>query len=428
MTTKIKLKSDQFKKMIDPNGNNNSCIAYINVKELIKNKNHFNDWFSLNPRAQNLDTNVSKRILDSLKSNNNFHLLNRGILFSVNRVSYDNKINEVEFIFSDGELHGNIDGGHTLRTILELNSTEAKNVNNYVFIEFIEGIENKEDAIDLAEARNTSAAVDLKSIENLKGSFDEIKELMKNHDRFKDRIRYKMFEKPTDSNTVMIDVRALIALMNVFNDRIYDPNDSSDHPIQSYSGPAVSLRKFIDKYGKDNIDVRNDDLRSKVKIWDQLFMLWDDIELKINKFFNKINKKFASKHSFVDLKELKDVKAGKINLTKWGQKEIVDKVAGVKKTFKIPSGIVYPIISAFRVLLDEEKEFKDWYLNPIDVWKKIGTSLCMVVHNHLENSSRDPEIFAKNTAVWDSLYDKVKAYKQEKYIEKLEKINHNKFK
>ena len=81
-----------------------------------------------NPREQNLKTDVSKEIEQSLKADNHsFHLWNRGILFSADEVSYDNKSKTATMSLSDKNIHGNIDGGHTLRIITQYNSNRLNN-------------------------------------------------------------------------------------------------------------------------------------------------------------------------------------------------------------------------------------------------------------------------------------------------------------
>ena len=122
-----------------------------------------------NPRDQNLDTNVARAIRASLvEDNKSFHLWNRGILLSASRVTYDNRSGLARIVFEDPQIHGDIDGGHTLKIILrEKEQLLAKGQalpEQYVEIEIIVGVTSPE---DLAEARNNSVAVNVKSLEEL---------------------------------------------------------------------------------------------------------------------------------------------------------------------------------------------------------------------------------------------------------------------
>lgn len=105
------LKTINLRKIEDPNEKFTKYVGYFSVRELIENKLELENWFSLNPRSQNMKTDVSKKIDKSLSNNNNFHLLNRGVLFSASKVRADNKKNTIKMIFKVKQLHGNIDGG-----------------------------------------------------------------------------------------------------------------------------------------------------------------------------------------------------------------------------------------------------------------------------------------------------------------------------
>ena len=70
------------------------------------------------------------------------------------------------------EVHGNIDGGHTLRAILDVKSKNTLSIDRYVYMEIIVGLDSP---VELAAARNTSVQVDLKSIADLENSFEVIK-------------------------------------------------------------------------------------------------------------------------------------------------------------------------------------------------------------------------------------------------------------
>lgn len=144
-------------------------IAICDVKDIPDNFP-----METNPREQKMTTNVAKRIKESLlnASELNFYLLNRGILLSAKDVSYSNYSNEMTISFEDSEVHGNVDGGHTYRTILQYRD-QLDRGQQYVKIEILTGIEGIFQS--LAAARNTSVQVQDKSIAELEDRFDIIK-------------------------------------------------------------------------------------------------------------------------------------------------------------------------------------------------------------------------------------------------------------
>ena len=231
METIFKMKAKAFKKMEDPIDKNNTHIKYVCYVQCDSFPKELLDWMNVNPRERKMTTNVAKKIKESLEVNNNFHELNRGILFSAEKVVYDNQSNELTMTFSDCEKHGDIDGGHTLSAIIEQQNKNTLSSDRYVFVEIITGIESP---VALAEARNTSVQVDLKSIEELKNSFEVIKDVFKELP-FSNRIQYKMNEYYNEGIEV-IDIREIIAIINMFSQALYpiknaDKTLRDNHPI-----------------------------------------------------------------------------------------------------------------------------------------------------------------------------------------------------
>ena len=186
----LKFQAKSFKKMEDPTSRESERTKYVCYAQAKTIPLQLNEWMQTNPREQKMTTNVAKNIRESLKENENFHELNRGIVLSAEKVNYANKTGTVEIQLDDPQVHGNIDGGHTLRAIFELNEKQIMDEERYVFMEIFTGIESP---VELASARNTSVQVDLKSIEELQKSFETLKDIMKDL-KFSNSIAYKMNE------------------------------------------------------------------------------------------------------------------------------------------------------------------------------------------------------------------------------------------
>lgn len=164
-----KVSDNNFRKFDDPLGNETprKYIFYAKTCDVPEGIP-----MSTNPRDQKLNSTVANAITESLLSNDGqFHLKNRGIILSAKRVRYDNRLQEVTIDFEDESCHGNIDGGHTYKILLE---NKDKVLEQYVQFEVMTGVEAM--IADLAEARNTSIAVDAKSMAELREKFDPIKE------------------------------------------------------------------------------------------------------------------------------------------------------------------------------------------------------------------------------------------------------------
>ena len=73
-----------------------------------------------NPREQSLTTQVAKSIKESLETDlGNFQIKNRGIVVSAESVVFNTRSSVITINMTDIDVHGNIDGGHTYRIILD---------------------------------------------------------------------------------------------------------------------------------------------------------------------------------------------------------------------------------------------------------------------------------------------------------------------
>jgi hypothetical protein len=384
---KFQMKAKSFKKMEDPvrgKEGNTKFVCFVQANTM---QQGLLNWMGINPREQKMTTNVARKIIESLKENRDFHDLNKGILFSAIKVKYDNRTEVVSFEMEDPELHGNIDGGHTLRAILELSNEELLAEDRFVFVEFFDNIKS---SVDIANARNTAVQVDLKSIEELKKSFETLKQVMSGLS-FENRIAYKMNEH-YEENINTIDVREIIAILNMFNQTLYPKRSakgslSPTQPIQSYSGKEVSLKKFIN-LGKDRREKLLVDMQPIV---DDIFKLWDLIETDFVIKAKQARKKYGSR-----------------KYAKYSNGNIVGKSFLNEKELKyiIPKGLMYPIVGAFRALIEidpSNKQYK-WVKDPFKVWDSIGSSLVSTV---LDEKIENPDVIAKNPNLWSNLFKEV---------------------
>lgn len=130
----IKVSDNNFRKFDDPLGNETprKYIFYAKTCDVPEGIP-----MSTNPRDQKLNSTVANAITESLLSNDGqFHLKNRGIILSAKRVRYDNRLQEVTIDFEDESCHGNIDGGHTYKILLE---NKDKVLEQYVQFEVMTG-------------------------------------------------------------------------------------------------------------------------------------------------------------------------------------------------------------------------------------------------------------------------------------------------
>lgn len=394
-----------FKKFEDPYDSRSNPPAkyqfFCNVHDVPYD---WDDWFDVNPREQNIKTMVAKAIKDTLiGDSHNFHLLNRGMLVAAKSVTFDNKTQSATIIFDDHTQHGIIDGGHTFKQICKFNETKYSTCDKYVQIEIMTNVDN---ITDLAEARNKSVPVDTKSLEELSGSFDALKStyehrLIQGNDYSK-RIIYKQNEIldrsdidiSSEDKIVPIDIRDIIAIINMFNPVLY-PNDLKNHPQASYVTKENSLIKFLKmgskKYDKAKRDAVINNMR---KIIPDIFLLWDTIENE----FVVVTKETGKKYGSISYSNYNNDKVKKYAT-----------FSNKKMNYTIPKGIMYPMVGAFRALVEVKDDGTyDWSLSPFNVWSNIKTNMVETVLEASVNAGHSPDKLGKSALLWSNLYQSVR--------------------
>ncbi|MEZ3471612.1 MAG: AIPR family protein [Lachnospiraceae bacterium] len=370
------VKENSFRKLDDPfNSNSKKFMFYVKVSNVPEGIP-----MATNPRDQRLTSGVAQAITDSLESNDGyFHLKNRGIVLSAKSCTYNNKTKEVIINFTDETLHGNIDGGHTYKIICE-HRKDA--LDQYVQFEVMTGVE---DIIEkLAEARNTSVQVDEKSMAELQKKFDPIKEGLEGMPFFT-RIAFKQnqqsFDDETNKKLKMIDAREVVAIINMFN---IEKFDVVNHPIKAYSSKAKMLELYLDD---------PESYRKYVNIMPDIFDLYDVIEMEFATAFNETGGKYGRK-KFSGYK-----KGDVIGTTKFGLNDIY---------YKIPDGLIYPTVAAFRSLvgyntITEKYEWKNG-IDPIQIWDKCKMTITSQIMNFASAIGDNPNTVGKDSNIWNLAY------------------------
>jgi len=385
MTNEIIFKIKSFRKIPNP--------YYLSGEETMKGAEMYyivcdvkdvplNIPMDTNPREQKLTTAVAKKIRNSLTSPgaNNFYLLNRGLLLSAEKVTFNSKNDTVSVLFSDTNVHGDIDGGHTYKIIQECKD-EIDYGQQFVKIEILTGVEDMFQ--ELASARNTSTQVQDKSIAELYNRFDIIKKAIAN-ESFKDDV---FFEENAEGS---IDVSDILALLNLYNiDRYPDLND---YAIISYSGK----KQCIDYYIKQHIE--------KGETLDNPYVKMSKIMVDIFKLYDKLEK------------NARDFYAGGVPNRKYGSIIGVSKRKDGKPAFKTkyyknntdyitPNGFLFPIMGSFRALITTDKDgYYCWKKNPFEVMEKVGCDLMETTVDTSRTLGNNPNATGKNKTLWKNLY------------------------
>lgn len=385
MNNEIIFKTKSFRKIPNP--------YYLSDEEYIKDAEMYyiicdvkdvpiNIPMDTNPREQKLTTAVAKKIRNSLTNPgaSNFYLLNRGLLLSAEKVTFNSKSDTVSVIFADANVHGDIDGGHTYRIIQECQS-ELDYGQQYVKIEILTGVEDMFQ--ELASARNTSTQVQDKSIAELYNRFEIIKQAIKN-ESFANEV---FFEENADGT---VDVSDILALLNLFNvDRYPELND---YAIVSYNGKKQCIDYYI-KQHIENAETLSNPYVKMSKIMVDIFKLYDQLELNARDYYSGgiPGKKYGSVTGITKKKE--------------GKPSFKTKFYKNSTDYLTPNGFLMPIMGAFRALVDiDENGYYYWKKNPFEIMNKLGADLMESTVDMSRTLGNNPNATGKNKQLWKNLY------------------------
>lgn len=397
---KVEFKVASCRKIPNPyhaDGNDDN-LGKQQLFEVIADVRDIPDNFPMetNPREQNLNTKVSKRIRSTLLgTDSDFYLLNRGILLSAKEVNFNAYTKVLSVVFEDFKVHGNVDGGHTYKVILENRGSIDSNITQYVKIEILTGVEDIYQ--DLAEARNTSTQVKDTSIGNLKGCFDIIKNCLKDQP-YSENISYY------ENDEGEIAIAEILAILNMFNIDRYKVEENKDFPTVSYNANRTCRDYYLTEIeGKDQ---SKNPYVKMLPIMVDIFKLYDQLECNMANYYKQTTP--GGKYGLI--KGVVTTKNGKCYKSKFYQKDIYHQTA---------KGLLYPIIAAFRALVEERDGKYSWICSPFDVMKDKGPTLVSSIIERLRANGNNPNAVGKDTQQWRTLFQVVKIEQQQALIQKL---------
>lgn len=342
-------------------------------------------WRKINVRDPKLSGAVPKAIRNSFHENRDLFLfMNRGVVLAVDSAVFDNKASTVTITLSDPQLHGLLDGGHTYNIIREEQGREP-DVKHYVRVEMLEGFA-AEDITSVVDARNTSNQVRDESLMNLAGAFDDLKKALEGAP-YLSKIAFKEYETDDNGDPKPIDVREVIAILTAF-----DRDHFSDliHPINTYRSKAACLKHF------------KEFPKSYKKIYPlakELLALHDQIEEKLPELYNRA-RGVNSSVSGGRFGKLTGVSVSE------DQKAVDLLFIGKSTRYGVPAGFVYPILGAFRALLEEKAGRYVWGkgLDPVRLLnEELGMKLADTIGNFALDA-QNPSKTGKSQLVWQSCY------------------------
>jgi hypothetical protein len=303
--------------------------------------------------------------------NQGMYLLAEGVRFE--KVSGGQGI--VSVSLADKALHGLVNGGHTFLSIREVAESEdcPEDWDAYVRVHVIEIDSRDSDAIpEIAEGLNRSMQVDDPSLENLKGTFDSIRESL-DRKSGNDQIAYKQ------GDSGEIDVQQVLTFIAMLDLKRFP--DRKNHPNVLFGHPKAALKAFKEDLEGDKVFDRI------IPHLHEILVLTDNIQKKIAPSFGRYKAKNTKRNNRSGSKANKKRPAY---------------FAGGKIEGEVALGWLYPVLAAFRANIShkawEEGRF-EWLMDPTELLEATHEEMVRIVQQeHKDNNSKPAEVGRKEAA------------------------------
>lgn len=370
--------SQQFRSIPAPTGTSKVGLFYTQAANVPP---ELWDWREVNPREVRRTSSVYGKIVHTLTQEpERFHERNRGITIVAKDLQYDEKRKEVILKLDDAKINGVVDGAHTLDAILNAQKQPPENGwPAYVFFKAVTGVEPDQIA-EIAGGLNTSEQVDLKSLENLREHFDELKRVLKD-ESYAGEIAYKMNEpKP-------VDVREILYYLAVFDCSEYD---EKKHPVGLFGRKEGIVRRFAEQ-AVDKKDA-GDSFKVLISKAPEILRLRDMIE-----------KRAVS----LPIGRYKVGKSTRVRSESHRENHLIfldEKVNG-----KIPLGWIMPMLAGFRANVDwmKPKGSFSWIVPIDDLMDSCIEQLVLNIQDVHEQENSRPEYVGRNAIAWRMSYNTV---------------------
>jgi hypothetical protein len=356
-------------------------ICYVDVEAVPA---ELRDWLGVNPRTPKLDKKehlrgpVAKAIVSTLEDDPDMMCVrNNGITVLVDSMEFqrvEGGAGVLKVTLTDKTQHGIVNGGHTFHAIRQVvdDPERVEPVGAQVRMHFVQGLSPKHIA-DVAEGMNRSLQVDDKSLENLRGTFDEIEKALRGKPGA-DQIAYRQGDPGEVDILFVLTVMAMLDL-NEYPDR-------RKHPHSLFGQQKAVLDKFVNEVKDPNAGFRR-----MLPCLHEILRLTDEIQKGVAGSLGRLKVSQAKKGNRVASPKNKSEPAY---------------FAGGRIGGHVPVGFLYPIVASFRANIDPEKWAEGkfvWLTDPFKLMDEMSGELAEIIkQEHKENNGKPAEVGRKEAA------------------------------
>jgi hypothetical protein len=358
-----------------------------------------------NPRDPEVSRPVYRQVARSLAGQDDsvpgsFHLKHRGIKIIADDVRKSpHKVKgleqyEIHFPPED-EQCGIVDGGHSYRILLDAKAKGTTPPDQFVELQVLTGVPDTL-VTDIAGGLNTSMQVQLKSLEDLKHSFEFLKKAL--GPTLTGQIAW---HEGDDGDVDVVDV---MAMLSCFDTITYPGRES--HPVDAYRRKKSQLELFT----RDP-----DKFKRLAPIAKDVLYLHDWIAYDSIDRWQEVGGVSGSggKYRSLDMVERAD------------HRDLEFTFIGKRSDNRLRRPAVFPILGAFRVMVEDDPRRKAigdypparWhggFESVMSLWSEVGGSLLRIFYDHWASTGRDLHAAGRSTALWNALYTELTLAKMER--------------
>lgn len=358
--------------------------------------------YHANPRKpkKNLDNSIIESLEDT-SSTDVFHLAANGIYLFANDVGVSGNALSVVMSSVKSNMEGCANGGHLMAAIKEAHEEGTLAPSKRVPITIYTGLTKKQ-KLEIVFGLNNNVEVNEDSHMNMRGKFDYIKKSLADTPYHEEKVSY--FQNDEGVQSVLGIIQILKSLMP----------DSDDFDTFNPAVPKIA-------YGNAQVIRKNfSDNETRYKLISQslpeIMRFRDVVQSSVDQAISKMTEVQADLDRGKKPLALSKNK-GKSPTTSQFQYVQFD---GNYPNYILNNGTLYPLLSAFRVMVDSDSKFD--FDTAIACWSDIGDELiAYVIRGCVDHE--EVRKFASANTTWITLFEKVKTWADKKgYVAREESV------
>lgn len=374
----------------------------------------------VNPRSHDVDclkSSVAKQIEQTIIDRpEDFFLANRGTTIIAESLQYDAHTGNVVLSITDPENQGVADGATTDAVLAKVQTRLARELlekkdanyvdlitgisngervnqsrlpealrNGRIHLEVIVGLSDRDSIANLVQGRNTSRQVRGWSMADFRGAFDWLKDVIESDvSPFKGKIGW---EENSHQDVNVLDVLSIVTLFHPEFDE--KENNKEKAPVIAYANKGRIDSRLMDEKLLEGYKNLSPLIIDMLKLHDTIYANFEHAYIESFGPRARLGRREGVESRLMD-------SPYRLPLT------------GAASNYVIPSGFIFPLLAAFRALVNYRGGRVTWKVDPFDFFQKHGADLVGELMEQADGLGGNPNVTGKRRLVYTALHAKAK--------------------